>query len=68
MSERSITIVVPEMTIEQYADHVGVTPRTVQNWLDRGYIPTVKVGKRRLVNVFQRTVECAVEGKDRCLA
>ncbi len=37
-------------TINMFADSVGVTKRTVEGWIDRGFIPTVKIGKRRLVN------------------
>lgn len=37
-------------TITLFADSVGVTKRTVEGWIDRGFIPTVKIGKRRLVN------------------
>ncbi len=58
MPEKTFSIPVPEMTIEQYAEYVGVTVRTVQGWIDRGYIPTVKVGKRRLINVARRTHTC----------
>lgn len=48
---------VPEMTIEKYADRVGVCRRVVEGWIEKGYLPTVKIGKRRLVNVVQRTVD-----------
>ena len=37
-------------TITLFADSVGVTRRTVEGWIDRGFIPTIKIGKRRLVN------------------
>ena len=60
---KTIAILAPEMTIEKYAEAVGVTPRVVRSWIERGYIPSVKVGKWRLVNVAQRTLECLDEKK-----
>ncbi len=53
-----VTIPVPEMTIEQYAQQVGVTARTVEGWIAKGLLPTVKIGKRRLVNMAARTIYC----------
>jgi len=43
---------VPLLTIERYANSVGVTPHVVEAWIKRGYIPTHKVGRRRLVNII----------------
>lgn len=42
---------VPLMTRENFARLVGVTAGTVDGWVDRGYIPTLAVGKYSLVNV-----------------
>lgn len=39
------------MDREQFALGVGVTPKVVAGWIDRGYLPTVVIGKRTLVNV-----------------
>ncbi len=33
-------------TLAETADHCGVSPRTVQRWLLRGELPTVKFGKK----------------------
>lgn len=55
---RSVIIETPEMTLEKYAEKVGVTKETLDGWVKRGYLPTVKQGKRRLVNVALRTCEC----------
>jgi excisionase family DNA binding protein len=61
MPERWVTITVPEMTVERYAQQVGVTTRTVEGWIAKGYIPTIKMGRRRLVNVAARMRECLVD-------
>lgn len=41
----------PLMAWAHFADWVRVEHGVFQAWMDRGYIPTVKVGKHRLVNV-----------------
>jgi hypothetical protein len=40
-------------TLEGWADRNGVTEDTVRAWAQRGVIPTVKLGKRRMVNCVQ---------------
>lgn len=37
-------------TLEAFADRNGVTAETVRGWHQKGLIPTVKIGKRRMVN------------------
>jgi excisionase family DNA binding protein len=54
----SFVVPTPEMTIERYAELVGVSQRVIEAWIKRGYLPTVKIGKRRLVNVALRTSQC----------
>lgn len=56
-----VQVQIPEMTIEKYAELVGVTTATVRNWCNRGYLPTVKTGKRRMINLAARAVECVKE-------
>lgn len=43
----------PVMPRDQFADWIRVEPGIVLGWMNRGYIPTVMVGKHRLVNVVQ---------------
>lgn len=40
-------------TADAFAKSLGVTNRTVEAWIARDLIPTVKIGKRRLVNLYQ---------------
>lgn len=42
---------VPLMSRVLFAQQVGVTEDTVTGWINRGYIPTVEVGRYRLVNL-----------------
>jgi len=59
LTEHKVAITIPEMTMEQYAQMVGVTVGTVEKWVSRGYLPSFKLGKYRMVNVAQRIIDCA---------
>lgn len=48
----------PPMTIEQYARLQGLSEDTLNNQIKRGYVPTIKVGKRRLINTFALAISC----------
>ena len=41
----------PYRTIDAFAVDVGVTPDTVRGWVEKGYLPTRKIGRRVLVDV-----------------
>lgn len=38
-------------TVEAFADRNGLDEGVVRGWIYKGNLPTVKVGKRRLINV-----------------
>lgn len=48
----NLPVFVPLLTIEKFAQSVGVTPHVVDGWIKRGYITTTKIGRRRLVNMM----------------
>ncbi len=48
----SPVISAPLQTIDAFALAVGVTAKTARCWVDKGLVPTIYVGSRRLVNVF----------------
>jgi len=56
----AIPVFVPTLTIEKYANSIGVSPDVVDGWVKRGYIPTVKIGRRRLINIAAMTRELSV--------
>ena len=56
----AIPVFVPTLTIEKYAKSIGVTPDVVDGWVKRGYIPTVKIGRRRLINIAAMTRDLSV--------
>jgi len=40
------------MTLEKFAEAVGLPPGVVLGHLNRGMLPTVTLGRRRLINVI----------------
>lgn len=55
---------VPVMTRDQFAELVGVTRRTVDGWVSRGYVPVIRFAssegrtKNSLVNVAALNRQC----------
>lgn len=49
---------VPLMSKERFAELSGVPFGVVDGWCNRGYIPTVVVGKHRMVNLVQLHQNC----------
>lgn len=47
------------MTLEKFADAVGLPHGVVLGFLNKGYLPTVTIGRRRLINVVALQRECA---------
>lgn len=43
--------VVPVMSRELFAQHVGVSLDVVNGWVNRGYLPTFEIGRYRLINI-----------------
>ena len=41
----------PVMSKEKFSEIAGFSQRTVEGWISRGYIPTVKIGKHRVINL-----------------
>ncbi|MCF6190355.1 MAG: helix-turn-helix domain-containing protein [Cocleimonas sp.] len=53
----NLPIFVPVLTIDKFAKAIGVTRRVVTNWIDQGHIDTLKIGKRRVINIAAMTKE-----------
>lgn len=54
---------VPVMAMDRFAELVGVSPGVVQGWVERGYLPTTKIGRYRLVNIALLTREALQGGE-----
>ncbi len=48
----------PPLTIEMYAKIQGVSTRTITEQIHKGYLPTIKIGKRRLINTYKLASDC----------
>ncbi|WP_299580863.1 hypothetical protein [uncultured Microbulbifer sp.] len=48
----------PVCTQEQYAIDAGHTLSTVRAQVDRGYLPTIKIGRYRMINLLQLSRMC----------
>lgn len=51
MMNTDIPVYCPLVTLDKYAELVGLSVHTVRAQHERGYIPSVKVGKRVMVNL-----------------
>jgi len=54
-----ISPLVPVMDWEHFATLAGLEPGVVKGWIQRGDVPTVKIGKRRLINILALAQFCA---------
>lgn len=51
----------PLMSKEKFSDLVGMPYGVVDGWCNRDYIPTLVVGKHKLINMAQLTQDCLLE-------
>lgn len=42
----------PVMSWEGFAEWIRVDRGVVKTWVELGHVPTLKIGKRRLINIF----------------
>jgi hypothetical protein len=49
---------VPFMEKKRFAELTGFTEGTIEGWIERLYIPSIKVGKYRAVNLALITKSC----------
>jgi len=52
-----LPVFVPVLSVDRYAKSIGIDVGVVDGWVKRGYIPTIKIGKRRLINIAAMTQE-----------
>ncbi|BBM04193.1 DNA-binding protein [Microbulbifer sp. GL-2] len=51
----------PVSTQEQYAIDTGLTLKTVRGQVQRGYLPTIKIGRYNLINMVKLSQLCMGE-------
>lgn len=47
---------------DKYAEQIGLSVGVIGGWIDAGYIPTVKIGRYRLINLTKLTLNLADGG------
>lgn len=52
---KTLLVAPPVMPWREFADWIGMSDGhdVVEGWVKRGYLPTVKIGRYRMVNVAQ---------------
>ncbi|GAB3342342.1 MULTISPECIES: DNA-binding protein [Chromohalobacter] len=53
---------VPVMTIERFAQMSGLEEGVIQGHIRRGYLPTIKLGRYRVINLSLLQMQCLEEG------
>lgn len=48
-------------TVQQTADYLGVTPRTVRNYISQGYLPAYRIPQTRGVRLDLNEVDLALK-------
>jgi len=49
---------VPVITGDKYAQLTGLTNDTVRGQMDKGVLPTIKIGRRRMINLVALKKMC----------
>lgn len=49
---------VPVMTKDRFSELSGLEPGVIRGMIDRGQLPTIKIGRHRLINVLALSREC----------
>lgn len=55
----------PLMTKARFSEISGLTEETLRGMIERGHLPTLKVGKHRMINVALLTKECLDQDYER---
>lgn len=61
----TIPMSVPVVTKARFSEMSGLTEETLRGMIERGHLPTLKVGKHRMINVALLTKECLEQDFER---
>lgn len=53
-----LPVLSPVMTREKFAELSGLTEGVIQGMIEKGHLPSVKIGRHRLVNLIRLTETC----------
>ena len=58
----SVQPFIPVMTQERFSQLCGLTESTIRGMIDKGHLPTTKIGKRRMIDIVALTHQLIEEG------
>lgn len=61
----AIQATAPIVTKARFSEMSGLTEETLRGMIERGHLPTLKVGKHRMINVALLTKECLEQDFER---
>lgn len=61
----AIQATTPIVTKARFSEMSGLTEETLRGMIERGHLPTLKVGKHRMINVALLTKECLEQDFER---
>lgn len=61
---QSQSVSVPVMTPERFCELTGVSEGVLTGWMNRGYVPVLIIGRRRMVNLVKLTAICSGEDSE----
>lgn len=61
----AIQAATPIVTKARFSEMSGLTEETLRGMIERGHLPTLKVGKHRMINVALLTKECLEQDFER---
>lgn len=53
-----LSVMFPVMTKEKFAELSGLAEGVIQGMIEKGHLPSIKIGRHRLVNLAALAVEC----------
>ncbi|AEF99477.1 hypothetical protein [Methylomonas methanica] len=56
--ESTLQLFTPIMTKDRFAEISGVPVGVLQGWVDRNYVPTLVIGKHKVINMVQLQQIC----------
>ena len=59
----ALPVLFPVMTKEKFAQHSGLAEGVIQGMIEKGHLPSVKIGRYRLVNLARLAEECLAGGE-----
>ncbi|MBW3567888.1 MAG: hypothetical protein KY410_08035 [Proteobacteria bacterium] len=53
----------PVMTKEKFAQHSGLAEGVIQGMIEKGHLPSIKIGRYRLVNLARLAEDCVADAE-----